>query len=125
MAQKVDPAGEPCRRVRIQHYRPLRTWPRTQATFAVPRGSFRLAMSFFTDPDFGGAAEVLLASAERPVAGEAWQVVFRERFEEDRIMEMRTTAVHLQRGGFQVELFEEAVAVWDAMSDDETQLGSK
>ena len=114
--------GEPRRRIRVQHYRPLRAWPQNQATFPVPRGSFRWAMNLFVDATFAGAARFLQASREQPVAQQAWQVVYRERFEDNQIFEMRTTAVQMERSGFQVELFEESVAVWDATYDEEAQL---
>ena len=42
-----------------------------------------------------------------------------------QVMELRRTAVQIQRDGFQIELFEEAVAVWDATSEDEQQPSSK
>ena len=84
-----QPAGEPRRRVRIQHFRPLRAWPRTQATFPIPRGGFRFAISFFADPVLEAGREILDAQ-------QAWQVVFRERFHADQVMELRTTAVQLQ-----------------------------
>ena len=119
-----QPAGEPHRRVRIQHYRPLRSWPGTHATFSIPRGSVQWAMNLFADPAFAGALDILEGSVESPEAQHAWQVIFRERFHDDQVMELRTTAVQIQRDGFQIEFFEEAVAVWDATSDDEQQLGS-
>ena len=119
-----QPAGEPHRRVRIQHYRPLRSWPSTHATFSIPRGSVQWAMNLFVDPAFAGATDILEASVESPEAQHAWQVIFRERFQDDQGMELRTTAVQIQRDGFQIEFFEEAVAVWDATSDDDEQPGS-
>ena len=115
--------GEPRRRVRVQHYHPLRAWPQNQATFPAPHGSVRWAMNLFMDATFAGAARFLQASREQPIAQQVWQVVYRERFEDNQVFEMRTTAVQMERSGFQVELFEETVAVWDATSDEEAQLG--
>ena len=102
---------------------PLRAWPQNQATFPAPRGSVRWAMNLFMDATFAGAARFLQASREQPIAQQVWQVVYRERFEDNQVFEMRTTAVQMERSGFQVELFEETVAVWDATSDEEAQLG--
>ena len=79
-------------------------------------------MNLFMDATFAGAASFLQADRDQPVAQQVWQVVYRERFEDNQVFEVRTTAVQMERSGFQVEFFEETVAVWDATSDEEAQL---